>query len=153
MFLGNDQQFVKARKMQGKMEKTRSHVESRIRDITNILAPPVHRLVFLQSLEYMIASILYHPLFIGQYSRGVQNTLYHQYSSNPCSQVSIHVESRIHHIINILATPVHRLVFTQSLEFIKLPKVYLSLYIISQYPFRVQTLLLQYFIQLIQEHD
>ena len=47
MFLGNDQQFVKARKMQGKMEKTRSHVESRIRDITNILAPPVHRLVFL----------------------------------------------------------------------------------------------------------
>merc|ERR1719431_2436369 len=33
--------WEKARKMQLKMSKTRSHVESRIIEITNILAPPI----------------------------------------------------------------------------------------------------------------
>ena len=33
--------WEKARKMQQKMSKTRSHVESRIIEITNILAPPI----------------------------------------------------------------------------------------------------------------
>ena len=33
--------WEKARKMQHKMSKTRSHVESRIIEITNLLAPPI----------------------------------------------------------------------------------------------------------------
>merc|ERR1719244_545769 len=39
--IGEGLVWEKARKMQQKMSKTRSHVESRIIEITNILAPPI----------------------------------------------------------------------------------------------------------------
>merc|ERR1719186_885691 len=39
--MGVGMSWEKARKMQHKMSKTRSHVQSRILEITNLLAPPL----------------------------------------------------------------------------------------------------------------
>jgi hypothetical protein len=42
-FLGKGDEWARARTMQQKMGRTRSHVESRILEITEILAPPLGR--------------------------------------------------------------------------------------------------------------
>jgi hypothetical protein len=50
-FLGKGDEWARARTMQQKMGRTRSHVESRILEITEILAPPLGRSYRLRRIQ------------------------------------------------------------------------------------------------------